>query len=108
MEEKKIPVNPVLTIDGVPLNLDKNKGPMGLWIYETAFNRSLTNDLLDAIDPTIKKIDALFLYRLIYVMSGINERLSFLDFLNKIPEKHNVLEFRDKILEKAADFYFPM
>lgn len=55
-----------------------------------------------------QEIDALLLYRLLYVMSGINEDLSFLDFLQKIPANHNILMHREEILDKASDVYLPM
>lgn len=108
MENKKINTKPILEIDGQSLTLNHNYGPIGLWIYDTAFNKSLTDDLWNALDPSVAKIDALFLYRLVYIMSGINEKLSFIDFLQKIPLSHNILQHRDKILDKASDVYFPM
>lgn len=107
-ENKKITTKPILTIKGQNLGLDKNHGPIGLWVYDTAFKRSLTDDLIRAIDPSRQEIDALLLYRLIYVMSGINERISFIDLLQEIPKTNNILMHRETILEKASDVYLPM
>lgn len=117
VEETKEPENPianVLKINGKELVKNKNQGLFGTYLYEKSFNRSLTDDLLKVMravqdgDVSNMPYDNMLYFRLMFIMSGMVQEMSFEVFLSKVDPKFNFLVDYIELLEKAQETYLPM
>lgn len=117
VEETKEPENPianVLKINGKELVKNKNQGLFGTYLYEKSFNRSLTDDLLKVMravqdgDANNMPYDNMLYFRLMFIMSGMVQEMSFEVFLSKVDPKFNFLVDYIELLEKAQETYLPM
>lgn len=117
VEETKEPENPianVLKINGKELVKNKNQGLFGTYLYEKSFNRSLTDDLLKVMravqdgDASNMPYDNMLYFRLMFIMSGMVQEMSFEVFLSKVDPKFNFLVDYIELLEKAQETYLPM
>lgn len=116
-QETKEPENPianVLKINGKELVKNKNQGLFGTYLYEKAFNRSLTDDLLKVMravqdgDVSNMTYDNMLYFRLMFIMSGMVQEMSFEVFLSKVDPNFNFLVDYIELLEKAQETYLPM
>jgi len=117
VEETKEPENPianVLKINGKELVKNKNQGLFGTYLYEKSFNRSLTDDLLKVMravqdgDASNMPYDNMLYFRLMFIMSGMVQEMSFEVFLSKVDPKFNFLVDYIELLEQAQETYLPM
>lgn len=116
-QEAKEPENPianVLKINGKELVKNKNQGLFGTYLYEKSFNRSLTDDLLKVMravqdgDASNMPYDNMLYFRLMFIMSGMVQEMSFEVFLSKVDPKFNFLVDYIELLEQAQETYLPM
>ena len=100
----------MLEIKGEEVVLNKNKGVMGAFVYEKVFNRSLTDDVIKTIgtgELSEVKFDVVTVARLMYLMGGLDKKMSFESFLQEIPEDYDFFSDFEEVLEKAVSYYLP-
>lgn len=100
----------MLRIDGNEVVLNKNKGFIGAFEYNNVFKSSLTNDLARLINdgnPENMIYDFVVFSKLVYILSGLNKKYTFNDFINKIPFDYNFLDDFAEVITLASEIYFP-
>lgn len=100
----------MLKINGQEVELNKNLGPYGAFLYQKQFNSSITNDIWVMTGKGIEEnfiLDSIGLLQMVFIMGGFYGKTTFEQFLKSIPADYNVIEDAADIITKAQESYLP-